>query len=97
MVDVCTQWRLFVRSILEPFPAFQVIGGASDGIDAIKKAASLLPDAILLDVGMPLLNGIEAAERIRELCPDATLIFLNRSMIARSEERRWTPGQQHIS
>jgi len=45
-------------------------------MEAVEKAARLLPDVVVLDVGMPILNGIEAARRIRGSCPESRIIFL---------------------
>ena len=48
----------------------------SDGLEAVQKAEELKPDLILLDIGLPTLNGIEAARRILELAPESKIIFL---------------------
>ena len=50
---------------------------ASDGVEAVRKAEELRPDLILLDIGLPVLNGIEAARRIRHLSPNSKIIFLS--------------------
>jgi DNA-binding NarL/FixJ family response regulator len=55
----------------------QVIGEASDGLNAIRKAEELQPDMIVLDIGLPALNGIEAGRRIRKLCPYCKILFLS--------------------
>ena len=47
--------------MLRKTPGLQVVGEAFDGLDAVQKAAELKPDLILLDIGLPRLNGIEAA------------------------------------
>jgi len=60
---------------MEKIAAFRVIGEASNGLDAVEKTALLLPYVILLDIGMPLLNGIEAARRIRRVCPNPESFF----------------------
>jgi DNA-binding NarL/FixJ family response regulator len=55
---------------------FQVIE-ASDGLEAVKKAEELQPDLVLMDIGLPKLNGIEAAKRIRRFAPGAKLLFVS--------------------
>lgn len=76
VVDDSEQWRLLVRSILQRTPSFQIVGEASDGVEAVEKTSALLPDVVLLDIGMPRFNGIEAAEKIRLLYPESKIIFL---------------------
>lgn len=76
IVDDFEHWRNSVRSILKGNPWFRVIGEAGDGIEAVAKAATLHPDVVLLDIGMPRLNGIEAAKRITKACPKSKVIFL---------------------
>lgn len=63
--------------MLQARPEWQVIAEASDGSETIQKAKELKPDLILLDIGLPKLNGIEAAPRIRQVSPDSKIIFLS--------------------
>jgi DNA-binding NarL/FixJ family response regulator len=77
VVEDFEAWRGFVRSTFQREPKFQIIGEARDGFEAIQKAQELEPDLVLLDVGLPLLNGIEAARRIREVVPQAKILFLS--------------------
>ena len=77
VVDDYEPFRRFVCSRLESRPDLQVIGEASDGLEAVEKAQALKPDLILLDIGLPSLNGIEAAHRISRLIPAATILFVS--------------------
>ena len=70
-------WRRQVRLLLQARPEWQVIAEALDGSEAIQKAEELKPDLIVLDIGLPKLNGIEAARRIRRLSPSFKIIFLS--------------------
>ena len=54
----------------------QVVGEATDGLEAVRIAKKLQPDMILLDIGLPNLNGLEAAKRILQVAPAAKIIFL---------------------
>ena len=76
IVDDLQRWRHRIRSILESRPEFQVLGEASDGLEAVQKAQELNPDLILLDIGLPNLNGIEAQHRLRVRTPSAKVLFL---------------------
>ena len=60
-------FRRFICSTLGEGSELQIIGEASDGLEAVRKAEELHPDLILLDIGLPSLNGIEAARRIHKL------------------------------
>jgi CheY-like chemotaxis protein len=70
-------WCRFTRLKLETAPRLQVVGEVSDGLLAVLKAQELLPDLIILDIGLPTLNGIEAARRIRELSPQIKIVFMS--------------------
>jgi DNA-binding NarL/FixJ family response regulator len=69
-------FRRFVCSTLQERPELQVICEVSGGLEAVRKAEELQPDLIVLDIGLPTLNGIEAARRIRKLAPESKILFL---------------------
>lgn len=63
-----------LRSLLEK--RYDVVGIVQDGRELLVKAPELKPDVIVLDIGMPLLNGLDAAERLQSSLPQAKLVFL---------------------
>jgi DNA-binding NarL/FixJ family response regulator len=77
IVDDYEPWRRQVCSLLQRSAEWQVIAEASDGLEAIETADSHQPDVILLDVGLPGLNGIEAARRILERNPISRILFVS--------------------
>jgi|SRR5215469_10683149 len=76
VVDDFAEWRVRVRSMLQARPEWKVIGEACDGLEAVQRTTELQPDIVLLDIGMPILNGIEAAKRIRQDSPSSRIIFV---------------------
>jgi len=76
IVDDHGEWRVKTHFILEAKPTWEVIGEACNGLQAIQLTSELFPDLVLLDIGMPILNGVEAARRIREAFPTTKVIFL---------------------
>lgn len=76
IADDSAEWRVRIRSILKTRPEWQVIGEACDGLDAVHTTKALGPAIVLLDIGMPILNGVEAARRIRQNSPSSKIIFV---------------------
>jgi two-component system response regulator NreC len=69
--------RQGVKSLLER-EGFLVVGEAGDGQDLIRLAKELQPDVVVLDIGMPLMNGLIAARELKRVCPSAKTILLTR-------------------
>jgi DNA-binding NarL/FixJ family response regulator len=74
--------RNFICSVLGKRPELQIVGEVTDGIQAVQKAEELKPDLILLDTGLPTLNGIEVARRIRALSPESKILFVSQELSA---------------
>jgi DNA-binding NarL/FixJ family response regulator len=77
VVDDYEPWRRFLRFTLLAGEKFEVIGEIFDGLEAVQKTQELQPDLILLDIGLPNLNGIEVARRIREVSPKSKILFVS--------------------
>jgi DNA-binding NarL/FixJ family response regulator len=75
LADDFEPWRNFVASQLQKNPEWQVICEASDGLEAVQKAKEFQPDLIVLDIGLPKLNGIDAALSIRKAAPASKILF----------------------
>jgi DNA-binding NarL/FixJ family response regulator len=76
LVDDFAPWRRFVFSTLKETLKLQFIFEASNGLEAVQKAQELQPSLIVLDIGLPKLNGIEAARQIRKVTPNSKILFL---------------------
>jgi DNA-binding NarL/FixJ family response regulator len=74
LADDHTLFCCLLRDLLEP--EYEVVGSVRDGHEFLKIAASLLPDIVIVDIGMPLLNGLEAGRRLKQLMPKVKLIYL---------------------
>lgn len=77
LADDHTVVRNGLRLILQQQPDFQVVGEASDGREAVRLAESESPDVVVMDIGMPNLNGIEATRRIVTSQPKVAVAILS--------------------
>jgi DNA-binding NarL/FixJ family response regulator len=77
VVDDSDRYRQFLVLSLRQRPEFQHIHEASDGLEAVERAEELKPDLILLDIGLPGVNGIEAGRRIQKVSPNSKILFVS--------------------
>ena len=82
IVEDFDPFRQFICSKLREKPELQVVGEVSDGMEGVRKAEELQPDLILLDVGLPTLDGIEAARRIYRLSRKCKIVFVSQESSA---------------
>ena len=82
VVEDFPAFRRFITSTLGERRDLHIIGVASDGPEGVQKAVELKPDLILMDIGLPTMNGIEAAQQIRQLVPAAKIVFLSQESSA---------------
>jgi DNA-binding NarL/FixJ family response regulator len=94
VVDDHEQFHQFVRSALGKTPELKIVGEAFDGLDAVHKAEDLRPDLILLDIGLPELNGLDAARRIRTLSPESRILFISQESSIQVVETALSLGAQ---
>ena len=82
VADDYEDWRRQICLLLQARPELHVICEASDGLEVVQRAEELKPDLIVLDIGLPSLNGIEAARQIRKLSPESKILFLSQESSA---------------
>jgi DNA-binding NarL/FixJ family response regulator len=92
IVDDFAPFRRFLSTKLGERRDLQLIGEASDGLEAVQKAVDLKPDLILLDIGLPTLSGIEAARQIHKLVPESKIIFVSQESSAEVVEEALSRG-----
>ena len=77
LVDDHALVRRGFRRMLEDEPTFEVVGEASDGLEAVEAAERLVPDVIVMDCALPQINGIEASRRVLAKRPETAILMLS--------------------
>ena len=77
LVDDHALVRRGFRRMLEDEPTIEVVGEASDGLEAVESAERLAPDVIVMDCALPQINGIEASRRILQKRPETAILMLS--------------------
>ena len=82
VVEDSQPFRNFIRRTLGQRPELRIVGEVADGRQAVQKACELQPDLIVLDIGLPTLNGIEVARQVRKLSIKSKILFLSQESSA---------------
>jgi DNA-binding NarL/FixJ family response regulator len=80
VVEDFEPFRTLICSVLGQIPNLRVIGRESDGLEAVQRAVELQPDMILLDIGLPTLNGLQVAKRVQQKVPNAKVLFISHEL-----------------
>jgi DNA-binding NarL/FixJ family response regulator len=92
IVEDHEQFLQFLDSTVRRLSNVQVVDKVQNGLEAVERAEALQPDLILLDIGLPGLNGIDAAHRIRSLAPDSQIIFVTQENSAETVHEAFSLG-----
>jgi two-component system, NarL family, response regulator LiaR len=68
--------RQALKMLLESEPDMRIVAEASNGQEAVELATRFHPDVVIMDIGMPVMNGLEATRQIKEKCPDVSILVL---------------------
>lgn len=77
VVDDSQRWQVYILKRFETESDLKIVSVASEGWEAVQKAADLKPDVILMDLNLPGINGLEATRRIHAISPDSRVLFLS--------------------
>ena len=77
LVDDHPLMRKGIRSVLEPYEDINIVGEASNGLEAVNLANVLKPSVIIMDVNMPQMDGVQATRLIKQSLPQTTIIGLS--------------------
>ena len=70
--------RIGIKSLFSDYPDLEIIGEAVNGKEAVEKAKLIKPDIVLMDIGLPNIDGIEATGRIKDFNPDVKILIFTK-------------------
>jgi DNA-binding NarL/FixJ family response regulator len=82
VVDDSAEFRKSICSMLGERPELQIVSEVTDGLEAVQQAAEKRPDLIVLDIGLPSLNGIEVARQVLNLSSKSKILFVSQEFSA---------------
>jgi DNA-binding NarL/FixJ family response regulator len=94
VVDDFAGWRSKVRELLGH--SADIVGEACDGSEAVEKAAELQPDIVILDIGLPFMNGLEAARLIKQRSRTTAIVFLSGNTDPYIQEEALRVGHAYV-
>lgn len=97
IVDDTVDMRMLVRLQLELRGGFEVVGEAGDGRAAIDLVTAEKPDAVVLDLNMPIMNGLEALPRLRAEAPDAKVVVFSSGGFAPADDALRAGAHAYVS
>ncbi|MGC1905828.1 MAG: response regulator transcription factor [Candidatus Acidiferrum sp.] len=92
IVEDVPAFRRLICTMLAQRLDWRVVAEVADGLEAVQRAAELKPDLILLDIGLPTMNGIDVARQIRQLSPASKIVFLSQEDSADVVEEALSTG-----
>ncbi len=76
IVDDHPLFRQGLRNVLSSHDDINIVGEATDGVEAIRLAQELLPDVVIMDINLPTLNGLQATRQLKASCPEVHVVML---------------------
>jgi CheY-like chemotaxis protein len=96
LADDLADIRLVIRLLLEADGRAEVVGEATDGAEAVRLASELRPDAVILDLRMPGMDGVQALPLIREVSPGTVVVALSALPVSPMTERAISLGATYV-
>ena len=92
VVDDYREFRTLLNSIVHTQPEWQVVAEACNGEEAVRRIEALRPDLVLLDIGLPALNGFEVTRIIRATVPESKIVFVSQESSAEAVQEALSLG-----